>query len=432
MATQIQIRRDTAADWNTADPTLAQGEIGLILGSSNEITGLKVGDGATRWEELKLALPMLSGVANILEESDSASGQPVGGTGEANDVTTFLLKGLSSQNAAVFGIEATGSTSLVLSIDKDGGITASGGVNVSGGYGGTGLTVGATGDVTTNGSILADDEVQSGTYHASGTTSGAQLVNSTDHGQLLISSTDAADLADVAIKVNTAEGGVADKFTVTHGGAIAMAGAITGNTAITSTGIVTCQGIVNSAAVINAGTQKITNVVDPTLAQDAATKTYVDSATGWQYLEKITSTSNSASYTFASDGTGASNIDYSDYSGFRFEWYRMDGVNAGDVYIQMLIGGSWATVHTAALRDDFDSENNSGYVELRGVFDTTAETPKWFTRHQEWGGSFSDGSSGITPSGSMLVTGARFNKNTRNFRGVFKLYGFKEGLPLIT
>ena len=29
MATQIQVRRDTAANWTSADPTLATGEIGF-------------------------------------------------------------------------------------------------------------------------------------------------------------------------------------------------------------------------------------------------------------------------------------------------------------------------------------------------------------------------------------------------------------------
>jgi len=233
MATQIQLRRDTEGDWNTADPTLAEGEIGLIIGSSGEITGLKVGDGNTRWEALKLAVPMLSGVANILEESDSSANQPVGGTGGAGDVTTFLLKGLSAQNAAVFGIEEASGTDLVLSIDKTGGITAAAGVNVSGGYGDTGLTVEDDGTVKTNSYVRADGVIESGTYATTaGDDSGAQLKDNTDHGQLLISSNSSSTPADdTAIHVNT---NAADAFIVKYDGDVTTTGSVT------ATGVVSC------------------------------------------------------------------------------------------------------------------------------------------------------------------------------------------------
>ena len=47
-ATIIQIRRDTAANWITANPILAQGEMGFEL-----VTGkLKFGDGVTDWNGL--------------------------------------------------------------------------------------------------------------------------------------------------------------------------------------------------------------------------------------------------------------------------------------------------------------------------------------------------------------------------------------------
>jgi hypothetical protein len=267
MATQIQVRRDTLGDWNTANPILAQGEVGVILDGSNKVIGLKVGDGTSVFKDLENATPMLGGVPNQLDE-DASTGNP-----DVADKTTFLLKGLTNQSAAVFGIEATGSTALVLSIDKAGGITAAAGVNVSGGYGSTGLTVSDAGAVTTNSTILADGVIQSGTYDASGGTSGAQLVNSTDHGQLLISSTDDAELTDVAIKVNTAEGGVADKFTVNHGG------------------LVTCQGIVNTATAITMGGQKITglNTAAPDADGDAATKKYVDDQDGEKSLKTYAS-----------------------------------------------------------------------------------------------------------------------------------------------
>jgi len=48
MATQIQLRRGTAASWTSANPTLASGELGL----ETDTGFFKVGDGATAWASL--------------------------------------------------------------------------------------------------------------------------------------------------------------------------------------------------------------------------------------------------------------------------------------------------------------------------------------------------------------------------------------------
>ena len=48
MASIIQIRRDTASAWTSANPTLAQGELGLETDTSK----LKSGDGTTAWTSL--------------------------------------------------------------------------------------------------------------------------------------------------------------------------------------------------------------------------------------------------------------------------------------------------------------------------------------------------------------------------------------------
>lgn len=44
----IQVRRDTAANWTSANPTLAAGELGL---ETNTLK-LKLGDGSTAWTSL--------------------------------------------------------------------------------------------------------------------------------------------------------------------------------------------------------------------------------------------------------------------------------------------------------------------------------------------------------------------------------------------
>lgn len=48
MASQIQLRRDTAANWTSANPVLAQGEFGI---ESNTLKA-KLGNGTTAWTSL--------------------------------------------------------------------------------------------------------------------------------------------------------------------------------------------------------------------------------------------------------------------------------------------------------------------------------------------------------------------------------------------
>jgi hypothetical protein len=49
MAIQIQIRRDTTANWTSNNPVLAQGEIGLNL----DLNLIKIGDGVSNWNSLQ-------------------------------------------------------------------------------------------------------------------------------------------------------------------------------------------------------------------------------------------------------------------------------------------------------------------------------------------------------------------------------------------
>lgn len=45
---RIQLRRDTESNWQTANPALRQGEVGVDLTNKR----LKVGDGFTNWNSL--------------------------------------------------------------------------------------------------------------------------------------------------------------------------------------------------------------------------------------------------------------------------------------------------------------------------------------------------------------------------------------------
>ena len=72
MSVQIQFRRDTAANWTSANPTLAAGEFGL----ETDTLLYKIGDGATAWTTL--GYPSLSGefASLLLDGQSSDPGAP--------------------------------------------------------------------------------------------------------------------------------------------------------------------------------------------------------------------------------------------------------------------------------------------------------------------------------------------------------------------
>lgn len=104
MPTQIQLRRDTAADWTSNNPTLAAGE----LGYETDTTKFKVGDGTTAWTGL--AYNTSAGGATINNQAENRL-TTIGSTtteldGEANltfDGSTLTLTG----TAALDGVTIT-------------------------------------------------------------------------------------------------------------------------------------------------------------------------------------------------------------------------------------------------------------------------------------------------------------------------------------
>lgn len=82
MSNKLQLRRDTAANWEAANPVLAQGEIGLILDDYGKVVGEKIGDGKTAWT----ALP--KGVLQYVKVYKQPATPPLEGEGEG-----FVAKG---------------------------------------------------------------------------------------------------------------------------------------------------------------------------------------------------------------------------------------------------------------------------------------------------------------------------------------------------
>ena len=76
MASIIQLRRDTVANWSSANPTLAQGELGI----ETDTLKIKVGDGITAWSSLdyyNLGMSVVLSKSFVITNPTSDSDSPL-------------------------------------------------------------------------------------------------------------------------------------------------------------------------------------------------------------------------------------------------------------------------------------------------------------------------------------------------------------------
>jgi hypothetical protein len=100
MAVQIQFRRDTAANWTSANPTLAQGELGL----ETDTARYKIGDGSTAWASLTYSsLPSNAINTNIID----AKGDLLVGTAD-NTIARLAVGAVANYVLMVDSSTATG------------------------------------------------------------------------------------------------------------------------------------------------------------------------------------------------------------------------------------------------------------------------------------------------------------------------------------
>ena len=138
MADIIQIRRDTAANWTSANPTLAQGE----LGAETDTSKIKIGDGSTAWASLAY---LIDAGSYVTESSTS----------------TFTNKTINGSNNTLTNISLTAGVTGTLPVANGGtGSTATTFVNLTSNVtgtlpvanGGTGITAAGT-----SGNVLISD-----------------------------------------------------------------------------------------------------------------------------------------------------------------------------------------------------------------------------------------------------------------------------------
>jgi hypothetical protein len=87
MATKIQVRRDSAADWNVLNPTLSEGEIGYETDTGK----FKIGNGSTLWSALDYFLDS-SDLSTYLTQASASTTYLT----QASASTTYLTQASAS------------------------------------------------------------------------------------------------------------------------------------------------------------------------------------------------------------------------------------------------------------------------------------------------------------------------------------------------
>jgi hypothetical protein len=108
MATKIQLRRDTAANWTTNNPTLAEGEVGFETNTNK----FKIGNGSTAWSGLEYfgGEVDLSEYLTIASASSTYLTQISASTSyltQASASTTYLTQSSASTTYAPIGGSST-------------------------------------------------------------------------------------------------------------------------------------------------------------------------------------------------------------------------------------------------------------------------------------------------------------------------------------
>jgi hypothetical protein len=144
MATRIQVRRGTDAQWNTSNPTLDAGEFGFNT-STNQ---LKIGNGSTSWSGLDYFVSessLNSSLGDYIELSDKGAANGVAELNASSNVltsTSIIFEGATADEyettltvtdpTADRTITIPNSSGTIVVADVSGNVTISGNLTVTG------------------------------------------------------------------------------------------------------------------------------------------------------------------------------------------------------------------------------------------------------------------------------------------------------------
>jgi hypothetical protein len=98
MASKLQLRRDTAANWTLNNPILADGEMGIETDAKKH----KIGDGLTAWDMLKYGAYSREEIDQIILNLEMVQPLPAG------DIAPLLYKPTITYPLEGATVEATG------------------------------------------------------------------------------------------------------------------------------------------------------------------------------------------------------------------------------------------------------------------------------------------------------------------------------------
>ena len=306
MAIKLQIRRGTAANWTSSDPTLLEGEIGYELDTGN----WKVGDGTTAWQTLPYQFPYLTG-SKALDTStlvvDQANDRV--GIGTATPLAKLHVEGTApiirmrdtDSGAGIYSEIGTSNDDGTIVISADAG-------NASGTSNASKIQFVIDNAVTPQVTVLSDRKVGIGTASptssihvvSSTTTADINLVNSGTSGGsggLSIStSSNAASITNVENSTLTFGTNNADRVTISAGGNVGI-------------------GTTSPAAMLHIeGTSPIIRLKDS--ADDAYSHINADNTSGSLLLgADLGNTAGSSVMQFSVDGSAKMTINGSGFVG---------------------------------------------------------------------------------------------------------------------
>jgi len=268
LATKIQVRRDTASQWSSNNPTLDSGEIGFVTDENK----IKLGDGSTAWNSLEYvkADAIVDSVelgtdttGNYVETLVAGSGVSLSGEGSESASVTITNEGVVSLAGTASEVEVSASSGSVI-------IGLPDSVNIS-----TDLTVG--GNLTVNGTtttvnsttVTVDDKnIELGSTGSPTDTSadggGITLKGTTDKTFNWIDSTDSwtsSENIDLAtgkvLKINGTEvlsnsnytGNAATATSLETARTISLGGDLSGSASFDGTGDVTVSATIEADSV---------------------------------------------------------------------------------------------------------------------------------------------------------------------------------------